>query len=97
MMSKNMPLSKKLWVMPVRNMLDAISAWKGLLTGDGGYFIAILRAQLAFIKWWLFHKKKSVFPATKKGKLSGYLQKNMVWQHFAKKKKYFSEIVGKTK
>ena len=97
MMSKNMPLSKKLWVMPVRNMLDTISAWKGLLTGDGGYFIAILRAQLAFIKWWLFHKKKSVFPATKKGKLSGYLQKNMVWQHFAKKKKYFSEIVGKTK
>ncbi|MEP6701196.1 MAG: glycosyltransferase family 2 protein [Bacteroidota bacterium] len=97
MMSKNMPLSKKLWVMPVRNLLDAISAWKGLLTGDGGYFIAIMRAQLAFIKWWLFHKKKSVFPATRKGNLSGYLQKNMVWQHFVKKKKYFSEIVGKTK
>ncbi|MEO7983494.1 MAG: glycosyltransferase family 2 protein [Bacteroidota bacterium] len=96
MMSKNMPFSKKIWVMPVRNFLDAISAWKGLLTGDGGYFIAILRAQLAFIKWWLFYQKKSVFPVTKKGQLSGYLQKNMVWQHFAKKKKSFTEIVAKT-
>ncbi len=97
MMSKNMPLSKRIWVMPVRNLLDGVSAWKGLLTGDGGYFIAILRAQLAFIKWWLFYQKRSVFPVTKKGKLSGYLQKNMVWQHFGRKKKYFTEIVGKTK
>ena len=83
--------------MPVRGLLDAISAWKGLLSGDGGYFIAILRARLAFMKWWLFYQKKSVFPVTKKGNLSGYLQKNMVWQHFAKKKKAFSEIAGKTK
>lgn len=96
MMSKNLPFLKKLWVMPARNFLDGVSAWKGLLTGDGGYFIAILRAQLAFIKWWMFHQKKSVFPATRKGKLAGYLQKNMVWQHFAKKKKSFAEIVGKT-
>ena len=97
MISKNMPLSKKIWVVPVRNLLDAVSAWKGLLTGDAGYFIAILRAHLAFLKWWLFHKKESVFPANKKGTLTGHLQKNMVWQHFVKKKKYFSEIVGKTK
>ncbi len=97
MMSKNLPFSKKLWIVPVRNFLDALSAWKGLLTGDGGYFVAILRAQLAFIKWWLFYQNKSVFPVTKKGTLSGYFQKNMVWQHFAKKKKRFDEIVGKTK
>jgi GT2 family glycosyltransferase len=97
MMSKNLPLSKKLWVMPVRNFLDGLSAWKGLLTGDGGYFIAILRAQLAFLKWWFFYRKKSVFPSAKNGKLSGLLQKNMVWQHFARKKNRFSEIVGKTK
>ncbi len=96
MMSKNLPLPKKLWVFPVRNFLDGISAWKGLLTGDGGYFIAIVRANVAFIKWWLFYKKKSVFPQNKKGMLYGYLQKNMVWQHFVKKKKFFSEIVGKT-
>lgn len=97
MLSKNLPFSKKIWVMPVRNFLDAISAWKGLLTGDGGYFVAIMRAQFAFIKWWLFFKKKSVFPVTKQGQLTGFLKKNMAWQHFAKKKKKFSEIVDPTK
>lgn len=95
MLSKNLPLSKKLWVMPVRNFLDAVSAWKGLLTGDGGYFIAIVRAQMAFIKWWLFYKKRSVFPENRNGALSGFLKKNMAWQHFVKKRKKFSEIVGK--
>lgn len=96
MLSKNLPLRKKLWVMPARNFLDAVSAWKGLLSGDGGYFIAILRAHAAFVKWWLFYKKKSVFPASKEGHLDGYLQKNMVWQHFIKKRKNFAEIVGKS-
>ncbi|MGZ8542245.1 MAG: glycosyltransferase family 2 protein [Chitinophagaceae bacterium] len=97
MLSKNLPFSKKIWVMPVRNLLDGISAWKGLLTGDGGYFIAILRAQLAFIKWWLFYQQKSIFPPTKKGTLTGYLKKNMAWQHFGRKKKSFTEIVEKSK
>lgn len=96
MLSKNMPFAKKLWVMPLRNLLDGISAWKGLVTGDGGYFVAICRAQLAFIKWWLFYRKKSLFPSKTKMALSGYLKKNMVWQHFAKKKRYFTEIVSKT-
>jgi GT2 family glycosyltransferase len=96
MMSKNIPLGRKLWLMPFRSLLDGLSAWKGLLTGDGGYFIAVLRAHIAFLGWWFFHKKESVFPKSKNGKLSGYLQKNLVWQHFVKKKKYFSEIVRKS-
>ncbi|MGQ0739769.1 MAG: glycosyltransferase family 2 protein [Bacteroidota bacterium] len=96
MLSKNLPFAKKLQVVPVRNLLDAISAWKGLLSGDGGYFIAIVRAQVAFIKWWLFHRKKSVFPVSKKGVLKGCYPKNIAWQHFVKKKNKFSEIVGKT-
>lgn len=97
MLSKNLPFSKKIIVVPVRYFLDAVSAWKGLLSGDGGYFIAIIKAHLAFLKWWLFHKKQSVFPANKKANLSGLLQKNIAWLHFAKKKKYFSEIVDNTK
>jgi GT2 family glycosyltransferase len=97
MLSKNLPIGKKLWVFPVRNLLDGISAWKGLLSGDGGYFIAILRAHAAFIKWWLFWKRKSVFPEKRNAPLHGYLKRNMVWQHFVKKKKFFSEIVGKSR
>ena len=94
MLSKNLPFSKKLWVMPVRCLLDAVSAFKGLLSGDVGYFLAIIKAHIAFLKWWLFHKHKSPFPLNKKGKLSGYFDKNIAWLHFVKKKKYFREIVG---
>lgn len=97
MLSKNLPLRKKIWIIPVRSFLDAVSAWKGLLSGDGGYFIAILRSHAAFFKWWLFYQNKSVFPATKKIPLAGYLHKNMVWLHFVKKKKRFDEIVGKSR
>ncbi len=96
MLSKNLPFAKKIIVVPVRNFLDAVSAVKGLLSGDAGYFIAIIKAHLAFIKWWLFHQKQSVFPVNKKAPLSGLLQKNVAWLHFVKKKKYFSEIVDKT-
>ena len=95
MLYKNLPFSKKIWVLPVRNLLDALSAWKGLFSGDGGYFVAILRAHMAFVKWWLMYQKKSVFPLSTKGKLLGLLDKNMVWEHFVKKKNSFVEIVGK--
>jgi GT2 family glycosyltransferase len=97
MLSKNLPFPQKLWIMSVRNLLDGISAWKGLLTGDGGYFVAIVRAHLAFAKWWCLYRKKSVFPESKKGPLAGQLQKNIAWLHFVKGKKTFSEIVTKTK
>lgn len=96
MLSKNLPFPEKLWIMPVRNFLDAVSAWKALLTGNGGYFIAVVKAQVAFINWWLFHRRKSVFPKSRKGKLYGYFYGNIAWQHFAKRKKTFSEIVNKT-
>lgn len=96
MMSKNLPFSQKLWIMSMRNILDGVSALKGLLAGDGGYFIAIVRAHFAFAKWWWLYKKKSVFPASRKGKLEGHFHKNIAWLHFVKKKKLFSEIVGKT-
>jgi len=97
MLSKNLPFRKKLWIVPVRNLLDALSAWKGLLSGDGGYFIAIIRSHLAYSKWWLFYQHKSVFPVTKKGTLHGYSRKNMIWQHFVRKRKHFDEIIGHRK
>lgn len=96
MLSKNLPIAKKIWVVPVRNLLDFLSACKGLFSGDAGYFIAILKAHMAFLKWWFFNRNKSIFPDSKKGNLRGLFKKNLVWQHFAKKKNTFSEIVRKT-
>jgi GT2 family glycosyltransferase len=93
MLAKNLPLHKKIWIIPYRFSLDGVTAWRGLLTGDAGYFVAIVKAHLGFIKWLLFDRSKSVFPASRTGLLRGYLLKNMVWLHFVQKKKTFSEII----
>ena len=93
MMYKNMKGFRKFYIIPLRIMLDAVSAFKSLLSGDGGYFIAVASAHLSFAKWIFMRQGQSVFPKSKKRQLSGYWKGNMVWEHFAKGKKKFSEIV----
>ena len=92
MLTKNLPL-RRLWVVPFRILLDATAATKGLLTGDGGYFLAILKAHLAFAKWLLFHSKVNTAPPHPNDRLYGVLQKNLIWEYFIKRKRTFSEIV----
>jgi len=93
MLYKNLPWSQKWWKIPYRIILDSISAWKGLFVGDGGYFLAIFRAHISFLKWVLFKQNQSVFPIKKDGKPAGLYKGNVVWQHFAKGKKYFSQLI----
>jgi GT2 family glycosyltransferase len=93
MQAKNFPLATALWKIPFRLGLDAIAAWKSLLSGDAGYFMAIVKAHVHFFKWVLVDKKQSVFPIKKEGGLSGWYNGSVVWQYFIKKKKTFLEIV----
>jgi len=96
LLAKNLPWNEKWWKIPFRLFLDQVSALKGLLSGDGGYFVAILEAHLAFVNWILFKKKnKHQFRRRKLKTLPGVFQGNIVWQHFVKKKKFFSDITGK--
>jgi cellulose synthase/poly-beta-1,6-N-acetylglucosamine synthase-like glycosyltransferase len=93
MLAKNLPWSDKWWKIPFRLFLDQVSAWKGLFTGDGGYFIAIINAHLAFGYWIIFGNKKWKPKQTKTLKvLKGVYKGNIVWQHFMLKKKSFKEI-----
>ncbi len=94
MLSKNSPVGTAFWKIPVRMILDALSAWRGLMSGDGGYFIAIFKAHRDFIGWLLWYRKKSVFPVKKDGKLGGWYNGSVVWAYFVQKKKTFLEIVG---
>ncbi len=96
MLAKNLPKNQLLYKTPYRLLLDGVTAIKGLMRGDGQYFLAIIRAHLGFYQWLLFHRKKSPFPSTRKGKLTGVLPKNIVWLHFVQKKNTFSQITGKT-
>ena len=94
MLAKNLPRSEKWWKIPFRMMLDYISAIKGLLSGDGGYFIAIFTAHLAFLNWLFLKKSKNRNPRRKLVQLRGLYKGNIAWQHFVKKKNRFSDIVA---
>jgi GT2 family glycosyltransferase len=96
MLAKNLPLSKKITVIPLRFLLDWVAALKGLLTGDGGYFVAIAKAHFSFVSWCIFHRKKNHLPLSRSGHLYGYFQKSIVWRFFIKRKRTFSEIVQGT-
>lgn len=94
MLAKNLPFGKAIWKVPVRFGLDGVSAWRGLFSGDGGYFIAILRAHFHFVKWFFLERKKSVFPSVRTGSVSGWFPGSAAWGYFIRKKKTFDKIVG---
>jgi GT2 family glycosyltransferase len=94
MLSKNLPWHQKIWKIPVRIMLDAVSAWKNLLLlGEPHYFTAVIKAHAAWFVWMLTKRKESIFPKTTTGELRGYYHGNIAWEHFIQGKKLFTEIV----
>ena len=94
MLAKNLPLTRAIWTIPFRIGLDGLSAIRGLLNGEGAYFMAIIKAHIHFAGWLFFYRKRSVFPKTRKGKLEGWFRGSVAWAFFVRKKRVFSEIVG---
>lgn len=90
MICKNLPWSQLWWKLPLRIGLDVISAWKELLSGRSGYWLAVLKAHFAFIGWVFGSKQTSV---SKYPQLKTVYSGSVVWQYFIRKKKIFSEIV----
>ena len=93
MLAKNLPWNEK-WKIIYRMALDQIAAWKALLAGDGGYFIAVIKAHLAFFYWAFFAQKQlSGFKKRPLKSLAGVYRGAVIWKYFVQKKKLFSEIV----
>jgi GT2 family glycosyltransferase len=93
MLCKNTPANVLIVKLPIRFSLDAIAAYKGLLSGDTGYFFAIIKAHVHFGKWLLFYRKKALFVKPINKELKGIYSKCILWQYYLKKKRTFSEIV----
>ena len=94
LLAKNLPWSEKWWKIPFRLFLDQVSALKGLLSGDAGYFIAIYKAHLAFVHWIFKKRKKTNYKRRKLKTFPGIYHGNIVWQHFALNKKFFRDVTG---
>jgi GT2 family glycosyltransferase len=93
MFTKNISFAAATWKVPFRMLLDALTAWRGLLSGNAGYFFAILKAHLHFVGWMIGKRKYSVFPVKRDGKPVGWYNGSVVWAYFMQKKKTFLEIV----
>jgi hypothetical protein len=93
MLCKNLPWYEKLWKLPFRIALDAVSAWKGLLGGDKAFFIAIVNAHYALLKWMLFSPQKPTRKRKPIRELAGVYGGMIVWDHFVNKRKKFTEIL----
>lgn len=93
MLTKNLPPGQALWKIPVRIGLDNVAGLKGLFTGSGVTFRAILKAHLHYFKWLFFAKKKKSISHHNNQKLHGLYNGLVIWQYFIKNKKLFSEIV----
>jgi hypothetical protein len=79
--------------LPLRLSLDALSAWKGLLTGDGSFFTAIVKAHFSLFGFLIqgkVHRSDTVKSMTK---LDGVYTGSLVYQYFIKKRHYFNKIV----
>ncbi len=95
MLNKNLPWQEKIWKIPFRFLLDSVSAWKGLLTGDAHFFTAIFQAHIAVLKHLFTHRHKHVYRLKPLGKLKGVYHGSVVWQYFIKGHTRFREIIKK--
>ena len=94
MLYKNLSFFESIKIIPIRLFLDFISALKSCFSGQFSYYVAIGKAHFAFFSWLLFQQSKSVFPLKSGGTIYGRFNGNIVWQHFVKRKKRFSEIIS---
>lgn len=93
MLYKNYSLPEKIWKIPFRFGLDALSAWKNLLSGEYPYFLAVMKAHFSFVHWLLFSQGTSLFPKSRKGKLAGLYKGNVIRMHYLRGLNTFSEII----
>lgn len=62
MLYKNLPVSEKIWKIPVRLVLDGIAACRELVSADAGYFMAVIKAHMYFYGWLIGKKRKINLP-----------------------------------
>ena len=95
MLCKNLPWYEKLWKLPLRFGLDAVSAWKGLVTGDTDFFIAIYQAHIAVCKRSFQSRQRPQHPVKPISSLKGVYRGSVVWEYFVNRHTRFLEIIRK--
>ncbi|MBX2846084.1 MAG: glycosyltransferase family 2 protein [Saprospiraceae bacterium] len=80
-----------LWKLPIRLFLDAIAAWRFLLTGKPAGFLAVAKAHLHFFAG-IFKWRQKANNATSPRQVRGILKKSIVFQYFVLGKKTYTQL-----
>lgn len=97
MLSRNLPMSERIWVIPVRWLLDVIAAWRALLQGRVQEFIGIAKAHFAVIGWWMAGKHRHIAGKRPLRTLQGVHKGVLIWDFYIRGLKSFTEIIGNRK
>ena len=93
MLAKNLSFWEAAYKIPVRFALDALAAYRGLINGDFGGWLAIAKAHFAFLKWFFLKNRNRPRLGILNHKIQGIYQGCLIMQYFINKKKTFSEII----
>jgi len=94
MLSRNLYWTERIWVIPVRWILDVVAAWRAMLQGRVSEFAGIARAHVAVIGWWIGGKRLEVKGKKSLKSLKGVYNGAMIWDFYGRGKKLFTEIIG---
>jgi GT2 family glycosyltransferase len=95
MMFKNLSYGEMIWKVPMRLLLDALAAWKALLTGDSGFWIAVFRAHWFVITKGWSYLKPNALPRYAMSALTGSTSRWLVVEFYLKKRRHFSAVIGR--
>lgn len=93
MLVKNLTVGEKIWMLPLRIVLDWLFACKALLSKDISSCKAVLKAHAGVMHWLIFQRKNKVVKRKKLTFLQGVYRGSVVMDYFIRNKKLFSEIV----
>jgi hypothetical protein len=91
---KNLPVSQLIPVIFVRMILDGMSALVYLFTGSGKFFLAVIRAHLAFHRRipLLISVRKKFKGTLRTGNFSVIYPGSIVFDFFLRRRHYFGEL-----
>jgi GT2 family glycosyltransferase len=94
MLTKNLPVSTLLWLIPVRMTLDLLSSVFFMMNGFPSNSYAVHKAHAQYVfkfaRWWKLRRQNTHFKPL--GELTGVYKPSIVYQHFIRKVKSFSEL-----
>lgn len=94
MMVKNLDAGEVWWKVPLRVHLDAVAAWRAILTGNFKEYFAIAKSHIHFflgIPVWL-RKRREARPAVTVRNRTGIYPHSVVWKYFIGKIHTFSGL-----